>query len=137
MLLDAIERVRVTVHQSLTGGTVEPVRLAFRATTGEDPDGFDVLPLIYDLQLDLTEQHRGEGLLKVRSWTGTSQRVVLLPHVADLWIDPFNSALRRANAIVPGIRRRLHDETMDPVREVAAPVRERGGDRSLASEVPF
>lgn len=137
VLLDVIERVRVTVHQSLPGGTVEPVRLAFRATTGEDPDGFDVLPLTYDLQLDLTEQHRGEGLLEVSSWTGTSQRAVLLPHVTDLWIDHVDSALRRANAIVPAIRRRVHDEMMEPVLEVAAPAREWDAERSLDAEVPF
>ena len=107
VLLDATERVRVTVHQSLPGGTVEPVRLAFRATTGEDPDGFDVLPLTYDLQLDLTEQHRGEGLLGVSSWTGTSQRAVLLPHAADCttrrWSRCLTSRHPRVNA-TPKIR---------------------------------
>jgi hypothetical protein len=137
VLLDAIDRVRVTVHQALPGGTVEPVRLAFRATTGEDPDGFDVLPLTYDLQLDLTEQHRGEGLLEVSSWTGTSQRAVLLPHVADLWTDHIDSALRRANAIVPGIRRALHEETMEPVVEVGPPRRAFDSARHLPADVPF
>jgi hypothetical protein len=111
--------------------------LAFRATTGEDPDGCDVLPLTYDLQFDLTEQHRGEGLLEVSSWTGTSQRAVLFPHVADLWTDHVDSALRRANAIVPGVRRRVHDERMDPVLEVAAPAHAWDAERSLSAEVPF
>jgi hypothetical protein len=137
VLLDTIDRVRVTVHQALPGGTVEPVLLAFRATTGEDPDGFDVLPLTYDLQFDLTEKHRGEGLLEVSSWTGHAERAVLLPQITDLWTDHIDSALRRANAIVPGIRRGLHDETMDPVVEVGPPVRAWDPERVVAAEVPF
>ncbi len=137
VLLDTIDQVRVTVHQALPGGTVEPVLLALRATTGEDPDGFDVLPLTYDLQLDLTEKHRGQGLLEVSSWTGSAGRAVLLPHVTDLWTDHIDSALRRANAIVPGVRRRLHDETMDPVLEVEAPARTSDPGRMVAADIPF
>jgi hypothetical protein len=49
MLLESIDRIRVTVDEALPEGTVEPVRLTFRATTGERPDGFGVLPLTYDL----------------------------------------------------------------------------------------
>jgi len=137
MLLESIDRICVTVHQALPEGTVEPVRLTFRATTGEDPDGFGVLPLAYDLQLDLTEAHRGEGLLEVSSWTGRAERAVLLPHVADLWTDHIDSALRRANAIVPGIRRSLHDETMEPVVEVGPPGRVFDPERWVDAEVPF
>ena len=111
--------------------------LAFRATTGEDPDGFDVLPLTYELQLDLIEKHRGQGLLEVSSWTGSAERAVLLPHGTDLWTDHIDSALRRANAIVPGVRRGLHDETMGPVAEVGPPVRAWDPDRVVAAEVPF
>jgi len=116
---------------------IEPVLLAFRPTTGEDPDGLDVLPLTYDLQLDLTEKHRGQGLLAVSSWTGSAERTVLLPHFTDLRTDHIDSALRRANAIVPGIRRGLHDEAMDPVVEVGPPVRAWDSDRVVAAEVPF
>jgi len=118
----------------LPEGTVEPVRLTFRVTTGEDPDGFGVLPITYNLQLDLTETNRGEGLLEVSSWTG---RAVLLPHVADLWTDRIDSALRRTNAIVPGIRRVLHDETMDPVVEVGPPERVSAHDAGIPADVPL
>jgi hypothetical protein len=137
VLLDAVNRVRVSVHQTLPGGTIEPVQLTYRATTDNDPDGFDVLPLTYDLQLDLTEQHRGQGILEVSSWTGRAERAVLLPHVADLWTDHVDSALRRANAIVPGIRRTLHDETIDPVLEVEAPARAFDPGRIIAADIPF
>jgi hypothetical protein len=93
-------------------------------------------PLTYDLELDLTEQRRVEGVLEVSSWTGRAERAVLLPHVADLSTDHVDSALPRANAIMPGVRRTLLDETMDPVLEVEAPAREWDPDRAVAA-LPF
>ncbi len=62
---------------------------------------------------------------------------MLLPHITDLWTDHIDSALRRATAVVPGIRRGLHDETMDPVVKVGPPVRAWDPDRVVAAEVPF
>jgi hypothetical protein len=56
---------------------------------------------------------------------------VLLPHVTDLWTDHIDSALRRANAIVPGIRRRLHDEAMEPVAQAGPP------EREVSAKMPF
>jgi hypothetical protein len=137
VLFASLDEVRVTIHQELPEDTIEPVALTFKATTSDDPDGFDVLPLTYRLQLDLTETHRGEGLLEVSSWTGTSERAVLLPHVAGLWTDHIDSALRRAKVLAPGIRRTLHDETIDPVLEVEPPRRAFDPARDMPADVPF
>jgi len=56
----------------------------------------------------------GEGLLDVSSWTGSVERAVLLPHVTYLWIDHIDSALRRANAILPGLPAGCTTRPWDP-----------------------
>jgi hypothetical protein len=96
-----------------------------------------VLPLTYDLQLDLAAQHRGQGILEVSSWSGRVERAVLLPRFADLWAAHVDSALRRANAIVLSVCRTLYDDTIDPVLEVEAPARAFDPDPVVAADTPF
>lgn len=143
-LLATAEEVQVEVQQRLPAGTLEPVRLHVTATTWDDPDGLDVLPLTYTLRLDLVAGARGAGVLEVGTWSGRSQRAVLLPHVADLWTDHLDSALRRAHVVVPAVRRPPRDDLEDPVPEVGPPVADDFDHegafraiRALVDDVPF
>ena len=95
---------------------------AVDARTGDDPDGLNVLPVDFELELDLRAGHRGEGLIEVTTWSGSAERALLLPHLPDLWEDHIDSALRRAHAVVPAVRRTPDEELNLPVPEVDSPL---------------
>ena len=114
--------IRVHVHQTLPAGTLEPVRLIVEGKTGEDPDGYGLNPLSYKLIVDLREEQRGHGRLEVAGASGRAQREVLLPRTTLLWTDHIDSALRRANVVVPAVRRSPFDEHLAPAPEVDPPV---------------
>ncbi len=125
VLLAEAERIVVDVLQLLPAGTVEPVRIRTTLRPGDDPDDLDVLPVRYDLSLDLRDGARGAGLLEVVTPAGRAERPVLLPRVADLWTDHVDSALRRAHAVVPAFPRRPIDDAEEPLPVVDAPLAER------------
>lgn len=116
------DRVAVVVRQSLTVGTVEPVGLAILLATGDDAAGPDAVSPTYRLQLDLVAPRRGAGVLEVETPTGVSQRAVLVPHIAELWTDHVESALRRAEVVMPAFRRAAVHEFEDPTAVVDPPV---------------
>ena len=115
-------RVEVGVRQTLPAGTVEAVSLDVELATGDDPDGRDVLPIVYDLHLDLRGADRGAGVLRVARGAGRAERAVLLPAVTELWSDHIESALRRARVVVPAFPRPALDEARDPVPVVDPPL---------------
>jgi hypothetical protein len=122
VLFDTVEKVRVRFRQTLPAGTLEPILLEASASTSDDPDGIDVLPTDFTLRLELTGGRRGQGVLEVPFWLGGSQRAVLLPHIADLWDDHIDSAIRRAHAVVPAVRRSPLVEINDPVPDIGPPI---------------
>ena len=137
MLFQRISTVEVTVRQELPGNTLEPLRLRVEADTGRDPDGVDVLPTSFRLDIDLTVEHRGAGILHVGDWSGEAERAVLLPHVADLWSEHIESSMAHTEIVMPGVRRRPVDEMESPVPSVGPPSAEDQDLRALLEEVPF
>jgi hypothetical protein len=137
MLFDEASRIRVTIRHALPENTLEPIRLHIAANTARDPDGLDVLPAMFELLLDLTEEHRGTGLLSASSMQGRSERAVHLPRVADLWSEHLESAIRRAEMVVPAVRRRPIDELEFPVPSVAPPIAEESSLHDFIWDVPF
>lgn len=138
MLFDTADGIEVHVRQNLPAGTLEPVLLSVDARTGDDPDGLDVLPVDFEIELDLREGHRGEGLLEVTTWSGSAERALLLPHLPDLWDDHIDSALRRAHAVVPAVRRIPEEEYALPVPEIDPPLGGSHGHRHFSfDELPF
>lgn len=122
VLFDRAGRIEVGLRQILPAGTVEAVTLDVELLSGDDPDGLDVLPVVYDLRLDLRGADRGAGVLRVQKGAGRAERAVLLPAVTELWSDHIESALRRARVIVPAFPRRALDEARDPVPVVEPPL---------------
>ena len=116
------ESISVDVRQSLPEGTLEPERLTVEGITGEDPDGYGMRPVSYRLSLDLRDRRRGEGILRVENPSGRAERAVLLPRTTLLWIDHIDSALRRANIVVPAVQRSFFDEMEHPIEAVEPPV---------------
>ncbi len=137
MLFRSVSTVEVTVRQELPVNTLEPLRLRVEADTGRDPDGLDVLPTSFRLEVDLTVEHRGSGILHVGDWSGEAERAVLLPRVADLWSAHIESALARSEIVMPGVRRCPVDEMESPVPSVGPPSAEDQDLRALLEDVPF
>jgi hypothetical protein len=137
MLFHRVFTVEVTVRQELPLNTLEPLRLRIEADTGQDPDGLDVLPTSFRLEIDLSVEHRGAGILRVGDWSGEAERAVLLPRVADLWSEHIESAMARTDIVMPGVRRRPVDEKASPVPSVGPPSAEDQDLRALLEDVPF
>ena len=137
IVFDIADRIELHVRQTLPAGTLEPVLLSVDGRTGDDPDGLDVLPVGFVLELDLRDGHRGEGLIHVSTWAGGAERALLLPHLPDLWDDHIDSALRRAHVIIPAVRRTPDEENALPVRDVDPPLAESTGRGFSRGEIPF
>lgn len=137
MLFQSVSTIEVTVRQELPVNTLEPLRLRVEADTGPDPDGLDVLPTSFRLEIDLTVEHRGAGILHVGDWSGEAERAVLLPRVADLWSEHIESAMARTEIVMPGVRRRPVDEMESPAPSVGPPSAEDQDLRALLEDVPF
>ena len=121
LLLETITRVRVRVRQTLPAGILTPVLLEYHGSTGQDLDESGLDLVNHELALALEGSLRGQGLLSLGEWQGTAARRVLLPHVCDLWDDHIDSAIRRAHAVVPALRRTPQAERENPTPYVDPP----------------
>jgi hypothetical protein len=137
VLFDHAFTTKVTLRHRLPENTLEPIRLRIEAHTGHDPDGDDPLPIGYRLELDISEDHRGTGLIFTGNWDGTAGRAVHLPNMTHTWVDHIESAVLRSQIVAEGIRRTPADEIANPIPTVPAPIAESSGKSVILNEVDF
>ncbi len=137
VIFDHSYKTKAVVRHSLPENTLEPISLRIDAHTGPDPNGHDQFPTAYTLELDISEDHRGAGRIRVANWEGTAERAVHLPHLTHTWLDHIESAILRCEIVTRGIQRTPAEELTNPVEAVLAPIAESYGKSVILNDIPF